>query len=443
VWRRAGAIATVRPSAAPIPYLSGKSWKAETGHFSISTNHSAPAAQQVGAELEKLHDVWSQLFVRHWLAEGELKSRLEVGKPPPVARTKRQVVLFKNRDEYVGKLAPEIPAIELSKGIYVDTKQKVYLYWGDAQIRPTWYHEATHQLFHEAGHVAPSVGIKENCWIIEGIAMYMESLVFRDGYCTLGGFDAERLQDARYRRTIEDFHMPLGALAKLGRDDLQKHPDVRKLYSESAGLTHFLMDDKQGKYRAALGEYIDAVYRGRDAADTLAKLVGAPLANLDIEYRGSLMVTDDDLANLNPSPHVPVLRIARTAVTDKGLKHLAGHPELQTVDLSGLGITDAGLAFLADSVNLRELMLDGTTITDDSLAAIGKLKNLEYLDLANLPISDDGLAHLAGLKKLSTLYLTRTRVTDAGLKHLSGLKLETLDVEGTAVTPAAAKKLME
>lgn len=442
VWKRTG-WAAPRKSAAPHPMLGKVGiWKIETPRYSISTNHSDKEGAKLGAELEKLHDVWLQLFGRHWISPAELKERFAGKKPPAVAKSKRQVVLFKNRDEYLAALGPEVPHIMISKGVYSDARKTVYLYADEPHIRTTWYHEATHQLFSELGRVAPNVGAKQNAWIIEGIAMYLESLTTYDGYCTVGGFDAERLQDARYRRLVEGFHLPLSELAKMGFEELQKDKDVRKLYTESAGLAHFLMDGQQGKYRAALGDFVAAVYQGRDSTESLASLTQVKFPQLEADYQASLAVTDDDLAALRPAPHLIGLRLARTAITDNGLRHLVGHAELEWIDLSHTRTSDAGLAFLKDTTSLRQLMLDGTKVTKASLPAIGELRDLEELDLANLEITDDDLAHLSGLKKLKILYLTGTKVTDAGLAHLAGMKFEILDVEGTTVTPAAAKKLV-
>ena len=43
---------------------------------------------------------------------------------------------------------------------------------------------------------------------------------------------------------------------------------------------------------------------------------------------------------------------------------------------------------------------------------------------------------------MQVLWLTGTKVSDAGLAHLAGMKkLETLDLQGTAVTPAALARL--
>ena len=64
--------------------------------------------------------------------------------------------------------------------------------------------------------------------------------------------------------------MPLDELTRLGKDDLQRYPELAKLYSQSAGLAAFLMDGEAGRYREPLVEYLTAVYAGRDDANSLS-----------------------------------------------------------------------------------------------------------------------------------------------------------------------------
>jgi hypothetical protein len=147
------------------------------------------------------------------------------------------------------------------------------------------HHEATHQLFHESRPVAPDVGRTHNFWIAEGIALFMESLRREDGYDVLGGFDDERLYAAQYRLLSDKFYVPLDEFVDFGMEKLQKDPRIAKLYSEAAGLTHFLIFYDGGRYRSALVSYLLAVYSGRDDHDTLAKLTGEDYSELDKQYR--------------------------------------------------------------------------------------------------------------------------------------------------------------
>jgi hypothetical protein len=151
--------------------------------------------------------------------------------------------------------------------------------------------------------------LQNNFWIAEGIAAYMESLVEHDPpviagldrarRVTLGGDNEGRLPAARYRLLEDGFYVPLAQFCTLGMNELQKHPDVAKLYSQATGLATFLMHYDGGRYRPALERYLIAVYSGQDDESTLAKLAGCSYAQLDREYRQFLesgAVTDRDPA---------------------------------------------------------------------------------------------------------------------------------------------------
>jgi hypothetical protein len=115
--------------------------------------------------------------------------------------------------------------------------------------------------------------------------MYMESLHREGPYDVLGGQDDERLHAAEYRLLHDKFYVPLAELTGYGIERLQKDPRIATLYSQSAGLTHFLVDYDGGRYRDALVAYLATVYSGRDDADTLARLTGTSYSELDQQYR--------------------------------------------------------------------------------------------------------------------------------------------------------------
>lgn len=446
LWRQHAGTPSAMPGGLDHPKLGWRRrsyWRLETPHYSILTNHSPKAAVDLGQRLEDFYDLWQQIFFTYWSNEEALAARLAGGNEPLArARPKLNVVLFRNRAEYVDQLSPAQPQIAMTLGIYMDEQQTAYFYAGDETIYPTWYHEAAHQLFQESLPRLVSPGKEQNFWLVEGAAMYLESLAQHAGFWTVGGWDADRLQFARYRALGGDFAMPCAQLVTIGRDALQKSPDIRKLYAHAAGLVHFLMDGEQGKYRPALVGCLQAMYEGRDAADTLAKLTGADLAQLDREYLRYLNVTDADLAGIVSPERLRNLSLGRTEVTDAGLAALAGCTNLVWLDLSRANVGDAGLANLVGASHLQQLFLEGTKITDASLPILGKLTALEELDLSGLAITDDGLAAIASLKRLKTLYLTNSPISDAGLAHLRGLKqLETVELSGTRVSPAGRKQL--
>jgi hypothetical protein len=262
-----------------------RGWDIETEHYTVRTNHSIEAGVELGRQLERLYRVWKQLFAPFYLSQSEVTALLAGGARRPARRAPRHhVVYFRNRDDYVRYFKPQVPEIEMSVGVYLDGTRRAYFYHGDDDQR-NLFHEATHQLFHESRPVAPGVGRQQNFWIIEGIALYMEALREEDGYHVLGGFDDVRMSDARYRLLEDDFYVPLAQFTRLSMDDVKRHERIATLYSQAAGLAHFLIHYDHGRYRDALAAYLSAVYSARDNPDTLAQLTGTSYAELDRQYR--------------------------------------------------------------------------------------------------------------------------------------------------------------
>lgn len=419
-------------------------WQVESPHFRITTNHSPEMGVELAERLERFQSVWRQVFFSNWSTPAALADRFAGGNSVLGTSRKHEVVLFKDRQEYVTKLASVGPGIEGSLGYYAKDQRTSLFYAGDERTEPTWFHETTHQLFQEAGNAVHDVGEKWNFWIVEGIAVYMESLVRHDGYDSLGGFDADRLQFERWRTLRGEPCLPLAEIVELGREDLQKHAEIRRIYTRSAALAHFLMDADGGAYRDALMRTLNAVYLGRDSTQTLAASTGLACDVLEKRLPAFLAVTDADLTHLNPPGRVHNLSLGLTRVSDQGLNALANCDRLQWLDLAFTPVTDAGVARLKNLTQVQRLSLEGTKITDASLPVVGRMTQLQELDLAHTAVTDTGVNNLARLADLTTLYLTKTAITDASIPALSKLsKLEILDVEGTGITPNGLARLRE
>jgi hypothetical protein len=285
-------------------------------------------------------------------------------------------VLFRDRDEYVKRLARVEPQIEITLGIYRHAERTAYFYGGPASLTETWRHEATHQLLHEITDATPDVGSAGNFWIVEGIALYMESLQRVDDYCTLGGFDAPRLQYARYRALNERFYVPLDQLVLMGRRQLQEHVDIRRLYTQAAGLAQFLMHDSQGRYRPAAMDFLAAVYRQRDHGGSLTEMSGA---------------ADDTGCRIPPvsagqrrpgtgSPAQPPSNCRWGGGERCGLAHLDDISRLQWLDLAWCHVTDQAIARLRDAANCGSAT---GTHPDHDEASPRQLDSLEELDLSH------------------------------------------------------------
>lgn len=422
----------------------GRYWQIESQHYRITTSASAEAGVELAEKLESFHSVWQQVFFRYWSADESLAERLRGGNARLGSRKKLAVVLFADREEYVEQLQKYEPQIAMSLGYYMKGEQTAFFYAGDQSVEPTWYHEATHQLFQELGNSIADVGELSNFWIVEGIAVYMESLVAHDGFMTLGGVDAERLQYARVRVLTGEFYMPLDELVKLGREELQTHQDIRRLYTQAAGLAHYLMDGENARHRNALVDFISMLYLGRAGPNTLASRCGVDLESLDRAYAKFLVVRDEDLAHLNPPHAVKNLALGRTEISAAGIEMISGCTALEWLDLSFTQTTDAAMSHITKATDLRRLNLEGTVITDASLDIIARFSKLEELDLSGTKITDAGIGALSKLKQLKVLWLTDTEVSDNSLDELRGLtQLEFLEVSKTNVTADGIEHLKQ
>jgi hypothetical protein len=261
-------------------------WKIETEHYVICTNSSLEDGVAIGVKLERLNRLWQRLFIRYFASEGDVVALFEGRfKRAMASPLRHNIVYFRDREGYNRALHVALPGIEATLGVYRETPGCAYFFAGKDSDDRTMYHEATHQLFQESRLVVPNPGRDYNFWIIEGIAMYMESLRHEDGYDVLGGFDDERLHAAQYRLLNDNFYVPLSEFIDFGREKLQKDPRIKTLYSQAAGLTHFLIYYDDARYRDALVAYLSTVYSGRDNHDTLTKLTGTSYGELDKQYR--------------------------------------------------------------------------------------------------------------------------------------------------------------
>jgi hypothetical protein len=261
-------------------------WRMESEHYVIRTNAGIEAGVAAQVKLELLYRIWQQLFIGYYASEADViawfdgRSNALSG---PVLQHK--VMYFRDREEFLRALRAAQPKIDITSGIYLSQPRTAYFFAGEGSDDGNLYHEATHQLFHESRPVAADMAQRANFWIVEGIATYMESLRQEDGYYVLGGFDDVRMRDARYRLLHDNFYVPLQQLCAYGMEKFQSDPNIRMLYSQASGLTHFLIHYDNGRYREALVAYLTAIYAGRDQPDTLAKLTGTSFADLDKQYR--------------------------------------------------------------------------------------------------------------------------------------------------------------
>ncbi|MEX2185152.1 MAG: hypothetical protein WD875_00090 [Pirellulales bacterium] len=271
-------------------------WRVETEHFVVTTNHSLAEGVRLADELERLHRAWRQVFVDYWMADGEFERMFASEKKaaastfvaPPERKNRHRVVCYRNRDEYVRALQSSQPRVEMSLGVYLDNGRAAYFFAGEDQHPATVLHEAAHQLFKESKATVKQPGGRHGMWLVEAAACYMESLRRHEnagfgGYDTLGEREAGRFVAAR-EKIAEQFYIPLAELAAMSSDDLQRHRDIAKIYSQSAGVMTFLLHAEDGRYRVPTMVTLDALYTGRAVPGTLAAACDAQYEVLDAAY---------------------------------------------------------------------------------------------------------------------------------------------------------------
>ncbi|MGA2035504.1 MAG: hypothetical protein ABSG68_24915 [Thermoguttaceae bacterium] len=261
-------------------------WEVESEHYQIRTNRSIEAAVALGQKLETLCRLWQQIFIRFHASEAYIDGLLN-GRAQTVRgdAPRYNVVYFRDHDDYTRSLRSRVPNLGISLGIYMPQDRTAYFFAGDEDAGRVLNHEATHQLFQQTRHAPLDVGRNANFWVIEGIAMFMETLHQEHGYYVLGGLDDVRMLAARQHLIDGDFFVPLAQLTAYGTERLQSDPKVSSLYSQMAAMTNFLVFYDGGRYRDALVAYLTAVYSNRATLKTLAELTGAGYAELDRQYQ--------------------------------------------------------------------------------------------------------------------------------------------------------------
>ncbi len=267
-----------------------RGWKIKTDHYEVTTNHSLEAGVQIALKLEKLYGVWWQVFAAYHLSPEDLKKMFSANGIPRRSFKRHKVVYFRDRKGYVLALGRLQPGIENTWGFYFENRKTAYFYPEEKDSEKiTLWHEATHQLFSEMISSHKMARLKNNFWITEGIACFMESLQPGANFSALGGLQEGRLPAARERLEQTHFYIPFDRLLALSGSDIQRNPDIQKLYTQMAGQATFLMVTGNGQYRPGVTDYLCAVYRGTARPETLALKLGVRLVKLDSQYRDFLL----------------------------------------------------------------------------------------------------------------------------------------------------------
>ncbi len=445
-WRVAPDRIKIRPATKDselVPWSAKTYLLATTPNFSIESNASKEELQFLAEKLERWHAIWRQVFFEYWSSPQTVQRWIDGKSSYRHSQKRFRVVFFKNREDYVSLLSQSIRGVEASTGYYSSEHRVSLFYVGEEQ---TWRHELTHQLFREAVNSGKDPFADQFIWLDEGLATYFESLNDFGSYVTLGGFDARRIQYARIRMFLERLHLPLKEFSQIGVEELQNRADMPQLYSEAAGITDMLMNDRQGGLESRLNEFLTLIYAGRKIKDdTFETVIGNSYEKLDERYAQYLEVESDRFEKYLSLPLSRTeMSLSGADLSDNGFAVLGNCHNLLWIDLSRNTITARRIGKLSRCRQIQQLFLTECGLDTGSLSALRQFSKLDELDLTGSSVSDDQLKELAGLKNLKTLRLGVTRVTDEGLKYLEDLpNLTTLDLSRCEVTDAGIDALKQ
>lgn len=426
----------------------------ETPHFVIYSRAEAAAGHQVATDLERCYWAWTQMFFPFWESRPQFEAAFAGWSPDESisqflahrslrlpAGDKLRVVLFRDAAEY--QRAVDVPGAEQSTGFYSDGRQTTFLYPQQPDDPATRRHELVHQLFREAtsSRLGPALpGEASGFWLVEGIAGYFESLHFDSGCAVVGGWDAPRLQFARFRFFVAGDRLPLVELARDGRLAAQSRSDLARWYAHAIVHTHWLLDGGDPQTRRWVYRRLAELYR----IDPQSVPVGGP-PPADEAVLPFLSVSDEHLRDNPITRELTDLCLAGCQVTAAGVNRIPASRQLRRLVLTGQPLDVAAVQRLvAEPSSLQQLSLEGTAIDNGIADLLRRADQLRELDLSNTPIDDAIVAAIAGAHQLTTLWLTGTRVSDQAVATIARLPaLRRVDLQQTAVTERGLARLQE
>jgi hypothetical protein len=116
----------------------------------------------------------------------------------------------------------------------------------------------------------------------------------------LGDPNYIRFVGARRNLLENNFYVPLREFSGYGMQEFQTATDLKKIYTQAAGLARFFMHHDNGRYRDALVTHLSQLYskdeRVRDRADSLDELTGVDFIELDRQYAEDARQTENEIA---------------------------------------------------------------------------------------------------------------------------------------------------
>jgi len=451
-WTEATAIGTMKLTPKAFVNHPKTLWPAGsysvalTPNFEIVSQAGARPTEEVAELCEQAFAIWKQIFFSVW-ADHRTSA-------PEYARSqdsKFSVTLFRDKAAYEKALKPTERNIGISTGFYDPNRKMALFYWDGQKTMETVVHELVHQFFFEASSqdVALDTDNGPGFWIIEGIALYMESMSTRACgagiLADVGGWDAPRFQAGRYRRLNDQFWSQWDEFRSATGTRFRRGKDIAIWYSQACGLAHLWMDGTP-EQRRALVKYVQSVYAGKEEAALLGEMNADE--RLRTAYDRFLVLGPTAVATRPFYANRKEAVLTRCGVTTKQLLEWPiGFRSSTWLELSFTQVDDELFVGNTDPVeppwNVRRLVLESTNVTDRSLETLSQMKDLQELDVSNCKVTDTGIAMLRGNKSIKTLWLTNCDISDASIDVLLTIsQLESIHLKGTKISPDGWERLL-
>jgi hypothetical protein len=242
------------------------------------------------------------------------------------------------------------------------------------------------------------------------------------------------------RRIKEQFAVPLAELSHLDQTQFQTSPDLAKVYSQAAGLTHYLMGVADGRLRQPLMEFLQLSYRGRLKPEAFEQLLGRDFARMEQEYLAFLHVDGEQLQYLSAPEQRRELFLVGAALQDDSLLPLGRCQNLQWLDLSGCDLRGSRLQPVSHCGELRQLFVTGSKLDATAVELIAGFP-ITGLDAGGTDFDDAMTESLSASPTIRQLNLDATPLSDGGLMSLTKMRaLTLLSAANTRVTPDGARR---
>jgi hypothetical protein len=257
-----------------------KRFRILTDHYNISAV-GTKAGNLAGERLEHLFGVWT-LLAAEFIKEPE---------NVPVQH-RHQVVLYRDEPEYKQQIRRIDPYIrQRTNGYYSSSRKTAYFYAPESKVL---LHEGTHQIFLEYFFRENKPAFYNNFWVVEGIALFMETLKIEEECYRIGNLLDDRLYAAKVYQFERNYNLPIRKLTAMSADEIQASAEIRSIYCQSAALVHWLMFAEEGCHRKHLFELLRQTYLDTAKPETLSDLTGLSYEELDKKYVEFLQTIPDE-----------------------------------------------------------------------------------------------------------------------------------------------------